>query len=341
MVDLKPTTQPLEFSPEDIMYGASFPTTDVRDNLRKKKAGRLTGGVRDKQTQAQMKAEMASLWRDGESYPVIAETISDRYNLEGDERIKGDAVHYHVKRMLQYWRQQGLARMDERQAMCLARLDQIESLAVEGYFASMEGKRTTQYNKQIERARSKDREQQLLDAEKKKREGTKIRVRNAPSDIAKYGGNKAALTAETGELLDLMVVTQEKIAHNVRNEENQAGDPKYLAIMFNCNRERAKILGLYQQTQSLNADQESAKLSEEDRQQRVATLLSNARERRQATANMLADPAPMGGFQDGDTPPTVKPIIEIELPEDPQPEDDWGFTPDDITVPEEDEIQWD
>lgn len=335
MAELAPTTQPLEFNLEDIAYGASFPTVDVRNNLRKRKKGRLAGHHRDKQTQAQMKAEIASLWRDGESYPVIAETISDRYGLVGKERISGNGVHYHVKRMLQYWRQQGLARMDERQAMCLARLDQIESLAVEAYFASMEGKRTTQYNKQIERARSKEREQQILDAEKRKREGTKVRVRNAPSDYKKDGGNSAAQTAETGELEDLMVVTQEKINRNIRMEENQAGDPKYLAIMFNCNRERAKILGLYQQTQSLNQDQESAKLSEEDRMERVATLLSNAKERRQATANMLADPAPMGGFQDGDNPP--KPP-EIELPED---DNDWGFTPDELIPDEEDDIQWD
>lgn len=333
MADLQPTTQPLEFSEDDIKYGANFPTTDVRDKLRKTKRGRLAGHQRDKQTQAQMKAEIASLWRDGESYPVIAEVISDRYNLEGPERITGNAVHYHVKRMLQYWRQQGLARMDERQAMCLARLDQIESLAVEAYFASMEGKRTTQYNKQIERARSKEREQQILEAEKKSREGDKIRVRNSPSDNQAWGPNKAAKMAETGELEDLMVVTQEKINRNVRLEENQAGDPKYLAIMFNCNRERAKIFGLYQQVNALNPDQESAKLSEEDRMQRVATLLSNARERRQASANMLATPAPMGGWKDGERP------VEIEVPE--VEDDGWGFTPDEINVPQEVEIQWD
>lgn len=336
MAELQDTTEPLEFSDQDLMYGASIPTIDVRDNLRKHKADRLAGGKRDKQTMAQMKAEMSSLWRDGESYPAIAAIISDRYKLEGPERISGNGVHYHIKRMLQYWRQQGLARMDERQAMCLARLDQIESLAVEAYFASMEGKRTTQFNKQIERARSKDREKQILEAEKRNRKGNRIRVRNAPSDQVKDGPNKAALTAETGELEDLMVVTQEKINRNVRLEENQAGDPKYLAIMFNCNRERAKILGLYQQTQALNSDQESAKLTEEERMQRVSTLLSNARERRQKTANMLATPSPMGGWKEGEGP--TKPP-EIVVPED--PDDDWGFTIDEIEVPEVDEIQWD
>lgn len=312
----------IQFTDEDRANGGYIPTRDQNGTLRVRQLGRLAGGVKDKMTMAMQKADIAALWRDGETYDTIAESVSDKYGLEGDQRFKGNSIHYHIKKMLDYWRDKGLARIDERRAMILARLDQIEALCVEAYFASMEGKRTTQYNKQIERAMSKDRKDQLLGVEKKKRDGIQ------ESDKRKKPDPSLFQTEGDIGTEDLLLVTAEKINRNVRNEENQAGDPKFLNLMFGINKERAKILGLHNRTEELNPDQESAKLTDEARQQRLQTLLSSAKERRQATANMLADPAPLGGFLEGEEPP-----LEVTQPE--VDEDDWGFGP------EEDEVEWD
>ena len=328
----------IRFTDEDLANGGYIPTIDQNGVLRVRKLGRLAGGVRDKMTMAMMKADMAALWRDGETYKDIAEAVSDKYNLEGDMRLKGNGIHYHIKSMLDYWRDKGLARMDERQAMILARLDQIESLALEAYFASMEGKKTHQYNKQIQRARSEDRKKQLLDKEVETREAQ----RNADKRKTKH-----PLFQDTGELADLLVVTAEKIDDHVRHEENQAGDPKFLAIMFNINKERAKILGLHNRKEMLDPDQEAAKLSDEQRQHRIATILSAARERRQASANMLAEPSPLGGFKEEQKPEAT--VIEVAVPDVPEiteieVEDDWGFGPeevDEIVSDEGDEVEWD
>lgn len=328
---------PLAFTKIDKAHGARIldPEQKGWENRKpsfiQQRSYRYPGGVRDRLQMAQMKAGMASLWSDGESYRDIAEKISDKYNLEGDERISANGIHYHIKQMLAYWRQKGLALMDERQAIILARFDQIESLAVEAYFASMEGKRTYHKNKQIEKARSKGREKQLLDKERdKRREHLAEDKRRTQQD----------LFIDTGELSDMeemLRVTAKKIQTNMRHEENQAGDPKFLNIIFAVNRERAKILGLYDRKNHDDADAESVKLTDEQRQLKIATIISAAKERRSQQANMLADPAPLGGFEDSSADGNGH-VPEITNPD--EVEIDWGFG-DKLTVPDVVEIQWD
>lgn len=298
------------FTKEDDYNGSMIATMDQNGVVRRRRKGRLAGGVRDKLSMGIMKSTMAALWRDGDTYKDIAEKINVQYDLDEDHRITSHTIHYHIKAMLDYWRQKGLALMDERQAIILARFDQIESLALEAYFASMEGKETVQYNKQIERARSGDRVKQLSAKERAKREA-EMKTKN------RKGPKHQTLDAQTNELLpvqDMLEITNKKIQRNIRHEQNQAGDPKFLTIIFNINRDRAKILGLYSSREQLDGDGEAAKLTDEQRQSRVATIISASRERRQAQLGMLADPAPMGGFRDGETPPDQ--------------DGDWGFTDD-------------
>lgn len=344
MSDLQDNLERIQFDENDVANGGYVPTIDQNGTLRVRSLGRQAGGVRDKMTMAMMKADMAALWRDGETYRDIAEAVSDKYNLTGDQRLKSNGIHYHIKSMLDFWRQKGLARMDERQAMLLARLDQIESLALEGYFASMEGKKTSHVNKQIQRAKSKDRKDQLLDKVLDQRE-------SESRDDKRYKINKkqAPLFQDTGELADLLVTTQEKIDEHVRLEENSAGDVKFLALMFNINKERASLLGLHNRKEMLDPDQESAKLTDEQRHQKLATILTAARERREASTGLLAPPAPMGGFQEGHEPAHT--VIEVMLPEvdelvTPDADDDWGFGPDVLSEIEDvtdagGDIEWD
>jgi hypothetical protein len=315
---------PLSFTRQDEYQGGARLKADPQDLIRcvdqngvqrLRRKGRLAGGVRDKILMAQMKAGMAAMWSSGARYVDIAAAINERYDLQGDSAISVHAIEYHIKAMLDYWRQKGLAKMDERQAVILARFDQIEALAVEAYFASMEGKKTTQRNKQIERARSKERFNQLLKSEKRKRENGDKRA-------------KTPLFIDTGELIDLedlMQVTAEKIQKNVRHESNAAGDPKFLNMLITINKERAKILGLYNRKMD-DGDNEAAKLTDEQRQARIATILSSAQNRRalQANETMLADPAPLGGFEE--VPAEVVPEEVEEL--------DWES-------PSEVDVEWD
>lgn len=324
---------PLSFSLEDEYQGARLEkdpkglirTVDQTGAQRWRRKGRMAGGIRDKLLMAQMKSGMAALWADGQTYAQIAEQISDYYNLEGDERISAHGIQYHIKTMLDYWRQKGLAKMDERQAVILARFDQLEALALEAYFASMEGKKTTHKNKQIEKARSKDRLKKMSRAEKEKREEE---------------GKKAPMFIDTGTLLDLdnLVEVGRKIQKNTRFEESRAGDSKFLNLVFSINRERAKILGLYNRKDHGTADDEAAKLTDTQRQQRLATLFSAAKSRRALSTNqtMLAEPAPLGGFQEET--PLEKAVPDIELPDD---DEGWGFDEDSVELPSQPEVEWD
>ena len=330
------------FTEEEIAYGAAVPAQSVVKKLLAtgRKANhqhsRVTGGVRDKLTNATMKADIAAFWRNRDTYKEIAEKISDRYGLVGPARITEDAIHWHIKRMLEYWRDKAMARIDERQAVILARFDQLESICTEAYFRSVEGKTTNHHNKQLTRARSKDREKQLLDKELEKRAKEE---KNPENDARRVKPVYAETFAEAGEIGDLLAITEEKINETTRTETALAGDVKWITLMFQINKERAKILGLYNVQNQLDPDQEAAKLSGEERALRINALLQTARDRRQAQTNMLADPAPMGGFKEGDEPVqeiTNVPDIEVPLSET----NGWGFDEDTIADEEYDEA-WD
>lgn len=333
---------PVSFTREDEHYAGLLPTMNPKGGVSLRRPGRMAGGVRDKITQGIMKASMAALWRDGDTYVEICRKINEQFNLDPEtEAISPHTIHYHVKSMLDYWRQKAAARIDERQAAILTRFDQVEALALEAYWASCEGKSTQQKNKQITRARSDER----LDNQVKKEVATREGMFNGRS--TENTRNKKFSWATDGDLEgleDSLSEVQERIQNNVRTESNHAGDVKFLSLVFQINRERAKILGLYQKRDVDDASGQAALMSDEQREARVVNILKAARERREKQANMLADPAPLGGFQEdveGDpdnvvirrAPPTDVPPVD-------EPEVVWDDE-DEVESPDVEEVEWD
>lgn len=332
----------LDFTEKDKLFGGPrlkendtdlVRTVDQTGMERFRRKGRMAGNVRDKILMAQMKAGMAALWATGMTYDKIADEVSDHYNLQGEERLSGHGIQYHIKQMLEYWRQKGLALIDERQAVILARFDQIEALAMEGYFASMEGKSTTTINKQIEKARNKKKRNEDVEKEHSSRREQKD-LRTVKQKDSLYITDES--TVEEGQ--EALDIVSEKHNSTTRHEENRAGDPKFLNIVKDINIQRAKILGLYNRTDHMDKNSEAAKLSDAERQQRLATLLSEAQRR----ANMENKPAveegrsviaagsPLGGFV------AETPEASVETEE----EVSWDL--DNVTLDDEsDEVSWD
>lgn len=340
--DIDEGTDALEFDEQDYANGAYFPkrgddgvisyqrkpkspTRMKGHGLRRSKMGYNQQALIDDMTMIQFKADMAVLWRDGETYGDIAEAINERYGLEGKECYNANDIHYHIKQMIKYWRGLVASRIDERQAMLLTRLDQIEQICIEAYFLSAQGRKTSvkMRSRQMERARSEERKSQLLEVERRKRQQkwslskSKTPLVEVPDD---FSGESEAL-----------VETAKKIQEMQRNEENKAGDPKWMVLIFNINRERAKILGLYSKTANDDPSNDAARLTDEQRQQKLVNIINQAKQRRsEAVDTALATPAPLGGFPDPE-------VEDHSVPEVEQPEEEgWGFTEDEV-----DDITWD
>lgn len=313
---------PLIFSREDEANGARILTKDQNGVVRYKRRGRTTVGMRGKDNilMAQMKADMAALWANGDKYDDIAERISDRYNLDGDQRITSYTIHYHIKSMLEYWRQKGRALIDERQAIILARFDQLEALALEAYFESKQGQTTKSRERQIDRIRDKDQVSSALEREREGRDGNK---------------RKKELFIETGDLSDndIYLELHQRVKKTTRTTDNHPGDVKFLNLIFSINRERGKILGLYNRKDQPDGDREAAKLSDEQRQDKLLTLISAARDRHEKKASMLADPSPLGGFPEEKGVPDI-PMEDLDDSIEVPAEIEW----DDSEV---DEVDWD
>lgn len=261
----------------------------------RRKVGRMAGGVRDKMTMLEMKAYMASLWKNGDTYAEIAERVSDEFGLVGDERFKANSIHFHMKNMLEYWRQVGLLHIDERQAMVLARYDQLEMLATEAYFASCQGKSTSNYKKQVDMARSKEREKILREQIAEERARKKSERTGHGKDNPKFD-----FEFNDGELAESMLLTKEKVEEYTRHEETPSGDPRWVSILVDINDKRARLWGLLSKKGPANEDQERARLTDEQRDERLAAVLSAAMHRKAQGQTNLAPPSPLGGWTDED-----------------------------------------
>jgi hypothetical protein len=284
--------------------------------------GRMAGNRntgRDKLTMAEMKARMGALYKDGVSYVEIADTVSDEFGLEGSERFKGNAIHYHIKGLKDYWRAMGLLHIDERQSMILARYDQLEMLCMEAYFASCAGSEVRNYEKQIERARSKDREEILREQIRQEREA---RRNNFTGDPRLKDNPKFQFEIDNGELEDMMVTTAEKIKEYKRTEEHLAGDASWVKLLIDINDKRAALWGLKNKRGVDNDDQERARLTDEQRDERLAAVLSAAAHRRANISGEtnLAPPSPLGGFAEGEDPNEQVPEPEVVPKPEPEPE---------------------
>lgn len=311
-------------NPYEIVLASDGPHKEIATNgtkVGKRRKHRLAGGVRDKLTMAEMKARMSALWKEGDTYPEIAQKVSDEFGLVGDARISSNGIAYHIKHQLEYWRTMGLLHIDERQAMILAKYEQLEMIATEAYFTSCQGKTTTHHQKQTERARSKDREAILLEQIRAERERRQENQRGTQPTFDPIYNEE--------ELKDSLAIVQQKISKYTRKEENLAGDPKWVAILIDINDKRAKLWGLHSRKGPDSDEAERARLTDQERDERLAAVLSAAASRKQQQGDTnLAPPAPLGGWKEEDDVPTEPIQVNAELVD---PDEELG----DEVIPEE------
>lgn len=297
----------LELSDEDRYFGGSVPSSDNRtdidpENLKTmKKLNRIAGwgqtGKRDKLIMGQMKARMAALWRDGVRYNEIIETINEEFDLNeesGSRPLTVKALGQHIESMLRYWREKSLGHVDEKQAIVLARYDQIEQLATEAYFASCQGQETKSYDKQLVRARTKARYEDIRDNVMEDREAAVYP--NMPK------AERLVRPNNQGEVMGIMQDTAEKIKTQHKHRLNPAGDPRWVTIMVDINYKRSQLWQLLNNKEAPNSDQELAKLSDEQRTEKIASLIAQARNRALGNLGNLAPASPLGGFVEGEMP---------------------------------------
>jgi hypothetical protein len=285
-------------NPKEILRADDPPDEQLSPDGRlggMRKLGRLAANSssRDKITMAHMKAKMTAYWKDGDSYLEICEKVSDEFGLEDGDRLKPNNLHYHIKTEIARWKEVGLYNIDEKYAIALQRWSMIEALATEGFFASMRGKSVKNYEKQIERARSKEREKWLRE-----------QVEFEKQDAAKTN-RKPKIHDVTAEFEELAIVS-EKIKEYSRFEDNLAGAPAFLRILVDINDKRCKMWNLYARERDMaTPDQEMARLSDDERNSRIGAVLMNVLNRKRQAKLGLAPAAPLGGFS-GEVPTAEK-----------------------------------
>jgi hypothetical protein len=292
---------------------------DVRRSIQRSRSSDGTVSGRDKLTMAEMKAQISNMWKHGDKYLDICEAVNDQFGLEGDERISVHDIKYHINTQINFWRQQGLLNIDEKQAMILARYDQLEMIATEAYFASCQGSRTYHFRKQEHRARSKEMDKTILKS-----------ILGKNRKIKEKG--KKPKTHEAGDLMDNLILTQQKVDETSKMEERPAGDPRWLALMIEINNKRAQLWGLFSRAEQSSQEQEFARLPDEVRERRMAAILQQAQARRNKNIGLeaLAPSSPLGGFKPEDVP--KGPIVPEVLP----PEDNHTWDDD-----EDEDDSWD
>lgn len=259
---------------------------------------RLRESHKQRQTKrAMLAARCAALYAEGNFITAIAEQVSEEYNLE--DSIDGEEVRRLINERVAYWRRLGLKHIDDKQALLLAKIDQIEELATNGYFASMSGRATYVFEKQIERAK----EQKTQD---KKREAAFKKKEEGPSNVLEEELWESTAAPESnepeftnGNIEKSLITTAEKIKEYRRYEDMPAGDAKFLAIMLDCQEKRAKIWGLYIRDKAQdNADAGFAAMSDADRQDRLGVILTAAKQRlNPALVHSPSELAPVGPLQ--------------------------------------------
>ena len=314
---------PNSFLRQDEEEAGLIPNGGFGSPVRRRGKNRLAGG-RDKLTMAEMKTMMSSMWREQYTYVEIAEKVNDEFALEGDDRIKPTTISYHIKSLLDSAKKRAAMHITERQALILARYDQIEWLATEAYFASMETD-TINYERQVKKARSREREKQIADGYK--RECRRVEKINKKRKAAHRELLPMPVPTDpvVGDLPDLLEVTSENIKEYERKESKPAGDPRWVAMLIDITDKKAKLFHLLEKRDGENPDQELAKLTDEERVSRLAAVLHAAKSRATGDKGLLAPPSPLGGFAEGDE-PTPQPEPESEEgPEEVEVEVEWEF----------------
>lgn len=297
--EISPDTFLLQSEEDQGLVNSTFPGVNTqRRSLRRK-----TTQGRNKMELAEIKASMAALWKQDNTYVEIAMKINEEFNISEDETFSANSVSYHIKSLLDANRKSAMLHINERQAMILARYDQLEMLATEAYFASMESK-TTHYERMIKRAKTKDRMQEMVKSLERGRKA----VDNENKKRAKNHRPKIKFQEPDpiiGEMPDILQQTAENIKEYSRLEEKPAGDPRWIAMLIDITDRKAKLFGLLNRSDVANPDQELAKLSDEERRARMAAVLHTAMTTRTQDTGMLAPAGPLGGFKEGEEPISI------------------------------------
>lgn len=231
---------------------------------------------------ARLKAEIVALHESGVTADEVAETVNEQYDLA----ITGGSVRSIVSQAVGYWRKMGAKSVDEKRALVLTRIDQLERLALRGYYNSMRGKKTTFVEKQIEKLKKSEKSVAAL------RQAIREEMESAQEE------EREVDLFNTGLIEDILVTTAEKTKTYERFEENASGDVKFLNLMRSLNRDRAELWQLSHKDLREDPDAETAKLSDEERTKRIDAVIATARNNREKAMSLMAEAAPLGGFEE-------------------------------------------
>lgn len=228
----------------------------------------------------EMKARMMSLYALNESASDIADTINKEFAPYGMKVVDAGQVRSQVKSRISYWEEKTNQSVAHKRAAVLARLDQLENLAMLAYFDSTSGKRTISYENVQKKMRSKDKAKAIAlaikeDIERAEREGVTWKPE------------------EFGELPKLIEQMNDGIKELIKTEMSESGDPRWVSLMLEISKERAKLWNLYKDIETSNADQELARMPDDVRENRIAALLQNAKSRSGTLHTNLANTGPL------------------------------------------------
>lgn len=256
-------------------------TKKISNSPEGKNWGRIAK-ARERKAGGQLKATVMALWAEGANHVEIVESVNEQFELEGEMRVTPLHITKYVNKMLEFWKDKSLSHVDTKMAMTLTQYNLIEQMATEGYFASMKGKKTTNYKQKINSAKAKRAPDKVREALERER--------------------LAQGTMGIDEMKENVEVLAEEIQSSTMEQHNTAGDPTFLKILIDINYKRSQLWALLNRAEQISGDQEMAKLSDEARTERIASVIQQAKNRALGNQGLLAVPSPLGGFKEGEEP---------------------------------------
>lgn len=250
---------------------------------------------RERRSEGQLKARVIAMWAKDSDYAEIVEQVNSDFGLTGPFAITTNTVARYIHKQLEYWRDRCASTVDEKMALTLMRFNQIEEMASQAFFDSKKGKVTTNFLKKINTVKSQKHEDKIA---------------------AVMALEKAGTSSMLGDdlLKDAIQVTAEEIRNSTSRDADGPGDPRFLTIMMQANKERAQLWNLYKRTDAVSGDQEFARMSDDQRTERLVAIISAAKNRTVGLdATNLAPAAPLGGFAEGKEPsPAERGEVDID-----------------------------
>jgi hypothetical protein len=237
--------------------------------------------------EAEKRAVMSELWADEN---LSGRDVADEYNRRFGTLLTPKMVQYKIQHQIRKWERIGLKAVATRKAMALARIEQLEALAQDAYFASMEGRTIEGHQSTIDQVQKKS-----------KKNNNTIREQ-VESVFAEVAGRNGYVPNEVlnpdGALADNVELVNQKIHQYRKLEHNKAGDVKFLKLMRDLNRDRIDIYNLTKYDTEDDPNKQAALLTDDERTTRVNTIFHNAKIRAIAGTMGLAQPEPLGGFKE-------------------------------------------